>query len=46
VIIEDSLHGRVVADIISADAAGLAPALPVRLRLRDDVAEAVLIGAE
>ncbi len=45
VIINDEELGRVVADIISADAAGLSPNQTVRLRLRDDVSEAVLIGA-
>jgi putative spermidine/putrescine transport system ATP-binding protein len=44
VIIEDDELGRVVADIISADASGLVPAEIVRLRLRDDVTEAILIG--
>ncbi len=44
VIVQDDVLGRVVADIISADATGLAPSQRVRLRLRDDVVEAVLIG--
>jgi putative spermidine/putrescine transport system ATP-binding protein len=44
VIAEDATHGRVFADIISADAAGLAAGQQVRIRLRDDVAEVVLIG--
>ncbi len=44
VIIDDADQGRVFADIISADAAGLAAGMSVRLRLRDDVAEVVLIG--
>lgn len=44
VILQDDALGRVVADIISADAVGLVPGLDVRARLRDDVSEAVLIG--
>ncbi len=44
VIIEDVQYGRVFADIISADASGLAPGQSVRVRLRDDVGEIVLIG--
>jgi len=44
VIIDDESHGRVFADIISSDAAGLHQADRVRLRLRDDVADVVLIG--
>jgi len=44
VIVDDEGHGRVFADIISADAAGLSPSQRVRLRLRDDVADVVLIG--
>jgi hypothetical protein len=46
VIVDDEGHGRVFADIISADAAGLSPSQSVRLRLRDDVADVVLIGEE
>jgi putative spermidine/putrescine transport system ATP-binding protein len=46
VILDDAVLGRVVADIVSADAAGLVPGQRVRPRLRDDVAELVLIGAE
>jgi len=44
VIIDDESYGRVFADIISADAAGLRPTERVRLRLRDDVQDVVLIG--
>jgi len=33
-----------VADLISADAVDLAPGMPVRVRLRDDVTSVVLIG--
>ena len=46
VIVEDAQYGRMFADIISADAADLAPGMAVRVRLRDDVNEIVLIGAE
>ena len=46
VIVEDAEYGRLFADIISADAAGLAAGQPVRVRLRDDVADIVLIGEE
>jgi putative spermidine/putrescine transport system ATP-binding protein len=44
VIIQDADQGRVVADIISSDASGLSTGMRVRLRLRTDVAEVVLIG--
>lgn len=44
VIVEDAAVGRVIADIISADAAGLVPGQQVRVRLRDDVSDVVLIG--
>lgn len=37
-------HGRMLADLISADAAGLSAGQRVRVRLRDDVDEVVLIG--
>lgn len=46
VIVDDDAYGRLFADIISSDAAGLAPGQPVRVRLRDDVADIVLIGEE
>jgi putative spermidine/putrescine transport system ATP-binding protein len=46
VIVDDSTYGRLFADIISSDAAGLHAGQPVRVRLRDDVADLVLIGAE
>jgi putative spermidine/putrescine transport system ATP-binding protein len=46
VIVDDAHYGRLFADIISSDAAGLHAGQPVRVRLRDDVAELVLIGAE
>jgi putative spermidine/putrescine transport system ATP-binding protein len=46
VIVDDAKYGRLFADIISSDAAGLAAGQPVRVRLRDDVADLVLIGAE
>jgi len=46
VIIDDRDHGRLFADIISADAAGLFPAQRVRPRLRDDVSDVVLIGPD
>ena len=46
VIVDDAKYGRLFADIISSDAAGLHAGQPVRVRLRDDVAELVLIGAE
>ena len=46
VIVDDATYGRLFADIISSDAAGLHAGQPVRVRLRDDVADLVLIGAE
>lgn len=46
VIVDDAVHGRLLADIISSDAAGLTPGQPVRVRLRDDVADIVLIGGQ
>ena len=46
VIVEDAHYGRMFADIISADAADLLPGMIVRVRLRDDVNEIVLIGEE
>jgi putative spermidine/putrescine transport system ATP-binding protein len=46
VIVDDADYGRLFADIISADAAGLAAGQSVRVRLRDDVADIVLIGEE
>ena len=46
VIVDDANYGRLFADIISSDAAGLHAGQPVRVRLRDDVADLVLIGAE
>lgn len=46
VIVDDAYYGRLFADIISSDAAGLHAGQPVRVRLRDDVADLVLIGAE
>jgi putative spermidine/putrescine transport system ATP-binding protein len=46
VIVDDAAYGRLFADIISADAAGLAAGEAVRVRLRDDVADIVLIGEE
>jgi len=44
VILDDDTHGRLFADVISADAAGLAPSMRARVRLRDDVTDVVLIG--
>jgi len=44
VMVEDARAGRLIADLISADAAGLVPGQRVRVRLRDDVADVVLIG--
>lgn len=44
VIVDDAVHGRLLADIISSDATGLTPGKSVRVRLRDDVADIVLIG--
>jgi putative spermidine/putrescine transport system ATP-binding protein len=46
VIVDDATYGRLFADIISSDAAGLHAGQPVRVRLRDDVADLVLIGVE
>jgi len=46
VIADDDTLGRVIADIISADAVGISPGQRVRLRLRDDVSDIVLIGEE
>lgn len=45
VIVDGTDHGRLLADIISADADGLAPGQSANVRLRDDVGEVVLIGA-
>lgn len=38
-------HGRVLVDVVSADAADLSPGAAVNLRLRDDVRSVVLTGA-
>jgi hypothetical protein len=46
VIVDDADYGRLFADIISADASGLAAGQAVRVRLRDDVTDIVLIGEE
>lgn len=46
VTVDDPIHGRLLADLISADAAGLSPGQHVRVRLRDDVTDVVLIGGE
>ena len=45
VVLHDKSHGRVVADILSADAARLEVGARVKVRVRDDVTEVVLIGA-
>jgi hypothetical protein len=42
--VADPDHGALVADVISADARGLALGGAVRVRLRDDVHDVVLIG--
>jgi putative spermidine/putrescine transport system ATP-binding protein len=44
VTIDGDSHGRMLADLISADAVGLGVGQPVRVRLRDDVRDVVLIG--
>jgi len=44
VVVADPDRGTLIADIISADAAALAPSMSVRVELRADVADVVLIG--
>ena len=44
VLLDDARHGRLIADIVSADAAGLTAGASVRVRLRDDVDAVVLIS--
>jgi putative spermidine/putrescine transport system ATP-binding protein len=46
VIVDDAAYGRLFADIISSDASGLSAGQGVRVRLRDDVDDIVLIGEE
>lgn len=43
VVVHDKTHGRIVADILSADAARLKVGAHVVVRVRDDVTEVVLI---
>ena len=43
VTINDLAHGTIIADIMSGDAHGLSPGVQVRLRLRDDVTETLLM---
>ncbi len=41
--VRDDVEGEVLADLLSAEAAGLEPDLVVRLRLRDDVTDVVIL---
>ncbi len=44
IIVDDPQVGQVIADVLSADAAGLSAGQSVRVRLRDDLDRLVLLG--